>query len=85
MAAGDEDVEELDEEDILQRALMLSTQDAVGGANHATPRGGAGQETAGATAKVDAANDMKELLKDNEFMQDIAKDLGIDFGDFGGD
>lgn len=84
MAAGEEDVEELDEEAILQRALMLSTQDAAG-ANQATPSGGAGQETAGAAAKVDAANDMKELLKDNEFMQDIAKDLGIDFGDFGGD
>jgi len=75
---ADDDDEDLDEEAILQRALMLSQVDP-------TPQGGAGaaQETPGATQKADAANDMKELLKDNEFMQDIAKDLGIDFGDLG--
>jgi 26S proteasome regulatory subunit N10 len=70
MVAGDEDDEDLDEEAILARALMLSTQEAMGGgASHVTPSGGAGaaQETP-AAAKVDAANDMKELLKDNEFM-----------------
>lgn len=52
----------MDEEAILQRALMLSTQEAA----QPKPQAAA------------AENEMKDLLQDNEFLQDIAKDLGIE-------
>ena len=60
--------EDLDEEAILQRALLLSKAEGEAAA------------TQGA-AEIKAAeqqNEFKYLLKDNEFIKDIAKELGIE-------
>ena len=53
-----------DEEAILQRALQMSIKEGA-------------QEQA-ATIGQAAQPNIKDLLQDNEFLQDIAKDLGID-------
>lgn len=63
----DED-EGLDEEAILQRALMLSVAESQ-------PKPDATQQPA---SEQQQQNEFKDLLQNNDFMMDIAKELGID-------
>lgn len=62
MPAADEHEEE-DEEAVLQRALMMSL-----------PK----EQQANVTPAPNQQQEFKDLLQDNAFLQDIAKDLGID-------
>ena len=65
-----------DEEAILQRALQMSINEAqktvAQAASDATSRGEPAQ-----TAQQQQ-QEFKDLLQDNDFLKDIAKDLGID-------
>jgi hypothetical protein len=65
-----DDDEGLDEEALIQRALMLSMAE-----NQQKPA-----ETPAATGEQPASTDnqFKDLLQNNDFLMDIAKDLGIE-------
>ena len=65
-----------DEEAILQRALQMSINEAqktVAQAASDATSGGAPAQTA-----QQQQQEFKDLLQDNDFLKDIAKDLGID-------
>jgi hypothetical protein len=77
MAAVQHEEENMeDEEAILQRALQMSINEAqktvAQAASDATSRGEPAQ-----TAQQQQ-QEFKDLLQDNDFLKDIAKDLGID-------
>lgn len=73
MAAVVDDAEDEDEEAVLQRALMMSTAD-----NQMVTAGGPTPGAPVVQNPLDQQQEFKNLLQDNEFLQDIAKDLGID-------